>query len=96
MYWFAHDMGAPGPTPPLRREAQRRIAADPELAIAMVRLLNHELRPSEAFTPGFSLTTTAQVLRHGRGHRREIVREAGTVAVEELRRRRARWAMSRS
>jgi 2-polyprenyl-6-methoxyphenol hydroxylase-like FAD-dependent oxidoreductase len=24
MYWFAHDMGAAGPTPPLQREAQRR------------------------------------------------------------------------
>lgn len=89
MYWFAHDMGAAGPTPPLRREAERRIAADPELTTAMVLVLNHELRPSEAFTPGFSLTTMAQALRHGRGHRREIVREAGTVAVEELRRGRA-------
>jgi 2-polyprenyl-6-methoxyphenol hydroxylase-like FAD-dependent oxidoreductase len=88
MYWFAHDMGAAGPTPPLRREAQRRIAADPELATAMVRLLNHELRPSEAFTPAFSLSTMTQALRHGRGRRRAIVKEAWTSAVDELRRRR--------
>lgn len=90
MYWLAHDMGASGPTPPLRREAQRRIAADPELSIAMVRVLNHELRPSEAFTPAFSLTTMAQALRHSRGHRRAIVREAGTAAVDELQ----RWRMA--
>src|SRR5436190_6312494 len=32
MYWFAHDLGAPGPTPVLLREIQRRIAADPQLA----------------------------------------------------------------
>ena len=89
MYWLAHDMGAAGPTPPLRREAQRRIAADPELGTAMVRVLNHELRPSEAFTPAFALATMAQALRRDRGHRREIVREAGTTAVEELRRGRA-------
>ena len=31
MYWFAHDLGAAGPTPPLLRQAQRRIAADREL-----------------------------------------------------------------
>jgi 2-polyprenyl-6-methoxyphenol hydroxylase-like FAD-dependent oxidoreductase len=90
MYWFAHDMGAAGPTPPLRREAQRRIAADPDLTTAMVRILNHELRPSEAFTPTFSLTTMAQALRHGRGNRRAIMDEAWTAAGDELRRRRIR------
>jgi hypothetical protein len=84
-------MGAAGPTPPLRREAQRWIAADPELTTAMVRILNHELRPSEAFTPAFSMTTMAQALRHGRGHRRAIVSEARTAAVDELR----RWRMAR-
>ena len=96
MYWFAHDMGAAGPTPPLRREAERRIAADPELTTAMVRILNHELRPSEVFTPAFSLTTMARALRHGRGHRRAIMGEAGTAAVDEVRRRRmARRTMER-
>ncbi len=91
MYWFAHDMGKAGPTPPLRREAERRIAADPALTTAMVRVLNHELRPSEAFTPAFSVTTMAQALRHGRGRRQAIMREAGTAAVDELR----RWRMAR-
>jgi hypothetical protein len=77
VYWFAHDMGAAGPTPPVRREAQRQIAADPELTTAMVRVLNHELRPSEAFTSAFSVTTMAQALHHGRGHRQEIMRRRG-------------------
>ena len=89
MYWLAHDMGAAGPTPPLRREAERRIAANPQLATAMVRVLNHELRPSEAFTPAFSVATMTQALRRGRGHRWAIVDEARTTAVDELRRRRA-------
>ena len=91
MYWFAHDMGAAGLTPPLRREAEQRIAADPELTTAMVRVLNHELRPSEVFTPAFSVTTMAQALRHGRGHRPAIMREAGTTVVDELR----RWRIAR-
>ena len=88
MYWLAHDMGAAGPNPPLRREAGRRIAADPGLTTAMVRVLNHELRPSKAFTPAFSLTTLAQALRHGHGHRRAIMLEAGTTMVDEFRRSR--------
>jgi len=91
MYWLAHDMGAAGPTPPVRRQAQRRIAADPALATAMVRVLNHELRPSAAFTPAFSMTTMAQALRGGRGHRRAIMREARTAVADELR----RWHMAR-
>jgi 2-polyprenyl-6-methoxyphenol hydroxylase-like FAD-dependent oxidoreductase len=89
MYWFAHDMGAAGPTPPLLRQFQRRIAADRELTTATVRVLNHDLRPSQAFTPAFSLTTIAQALRRGRGQRRAIMREAGTFALNEARRRRA-------
>jgi 2-polyprenyl-6-methoxyphenol hydroxylase-like FAD-dependent oxidoreductase len=96
MYWLAHDVGAAGPTPPLRREVLRRIAADPNLTAAMVRILNHDLRPSEAFTPAFSVTTMAQALRHGRGRRRAIIREATTTAVDEFQRRRARRTMGNS
>jgi menaquinone-9 beta-reductase len=89
MYWFAHDLGAAGPTPPLLRQAQRRIAADRELITATVRIFNHDLRPSQVFTPAFSLKSIAQALRRGRGQRRAIMREAGTVARNEVRRRRA-------
>jgi 2-polyprenyl-6-methoxyphenol hydroxylase-like FAD-dependent oxidoreductase len=89
MYWLAHDMGAAGPTPPLLHQAQRRIAADRELVTALAKILNHDLRPSQVLTPMFSLTTLAQALRRGRGRRRAIVREAGKLALEEARRRRA-------
>ena len=93
MYWFAHDLGAAGPTPPLLRQAQRRIAADRELITATVRIFNHDLRPSQVFTPAFSLKSIAQALRRGRGQRRAILREAGTFALNEARRRRARRAV---
>src|SRR3954471_4316179 len=43
MYWFAHDMGAPGPTPPLVREFERRIAADTQLTHGLIRILNHDV-----------------------------------------------------
>lgn len=91
MYWLAHDMGAPGPTPPLRREAERQIAADAHLTTAMVRVLNHELPPSKLFTPAFGLATTARALRRGHGQRRAVLREAGATAAAELR----RWRMAR-
>jgi 2-polyprenyl-6-methoxyphenol hydroxylase-like FAD-dependent oxidoreductase len=96
MYWFAHDMGAPGPTPPVLRQVQRRIAADPELLTATMRVFNHELRPSEVFTPAFSLRTIAQALRRGRGERRAILSEVGTVAGNEIRRRRMRRRVTAS
>jgi 2-polyprenyl-6-methoxyphenol hydroxylase-like FAD-dependent oxidoreductase len=89
MYWFAHDLGASGPTPPLLRQAQRRIASNRELTTATLRIFNHELRPSQVFTPAFALRTMAQALRRGRGQRRAIMREAGTVALNQARRRRA-------
>jgi menaquinone-9 beta-reductase len=89
MYWFAHDMGASGPTPPVLRTAQRRIAADPELSAGLGRIFNHDLRPSEVFTPRFSLATIGDALRHGRGQRRAIMREVGAFAANEVRRRRA-------
>ena len=92
MYWFAHDMGAAGPTRPWRREAQRRINAEPKATAAMVRVLNHELRPSQLFTPTFALATTATALRQGRGHRRAITREFAGIATEDLR----RWFAARS
>jgi len=90
MYWFARDMGAAGPTPPVLRQVQRRIAADPEVTTATMRVFNHELRPSQAFTPAFRLRTIAQALRRGRGRRREMLSEVGTVAANEIRRARLR------
>ena len=89
MYWFAHDMGAAGPTPSLLKKGQRRIAANPELTAGMVRVPNHELRPSELFTPTSAAATVAAALRRGRGRRRAIGREMFETAESELRRRRA-------
>src|SRR4051794_17459891 len=56
MYWFAHDMGAPGPTPLVMQEVQRRIVADPAFAEGFLRVLNHEVAPSQVFTPAVGLS----------------------------------------
>jgi 2-polyprenyl-6-methoxyphenol hydroxylase-like FAD-dependent oxidoreductase len=87
MYWFARDMGAPGPTPLLVREMQRRIAADPQLTEGLVRVLNHDFAPSEVFTPSLALGVTTKALLKSRGRRTVLLREARTLVGNELRHR---------
>src|SRR4051794_36934389 len=60
MYWFAHDLGAPGPTPLIIQEMQRRIGADPQLVDGLLRVLNHDRLPSEVFTPRLALGAAAR------------------------------------
>jgi 2-polyprenyl-6-methoxyphenol hydroxylase-like FAD-dependent oxidoreductase len=90
MYWFAHDLGAPGPTPLLLQEIQRRIAADPQLAEGLVRILNHDIAPSKLFTPSLAVRAASRALLTSRGQRKVVLREARTVVANELRRR--AWA----
>ena len=87
MYWFAHDMGAPGAPPLLVQEIQRRIAADPELTDGFLRVLNHEVAPSKVFTPSLALAAISKALLKSPGHRGALLREARTVAVNNWRRR---------
>jgi len=70
MYWFAHNMGAPGPPPLLVQEIQRRVAADPQLTDGLLRVLNHDLAPSKLFTPSLALTATSKALLTSPGQRR--------------------------
>ena len=87
MYWFAHDMGAAGPPPLLVQEVQRRIAADPQLTDGMLRVLNHELPPSELFTPPLALAALSKALLTRPGQRMALLREARTLAANNWRRR---------
>jgi 2-polyprenyl-6-methoxyphenol hydroxylase-like FAD-dependent oxidoreductase len=89
MYWFAHDMGKAGPTPPLLLEGQRLIANDSDMLAASMRMFSHENRPSELLTPAYALRATGHALRRCRGRRRAVLREAREFAADDLRRRRA-------
>jgi hypothetical protein len=86
MYWFAHDMGAAGPPPILVREMQRRIAADPALGRGLMKVLNHDVPPSEVFTPRILLTALVEAMRAGAAPRRTLVREAAALALRTARR----------
>jgi menaquinone-9 beta-reductase len=92
MYWFARDMGAAGPTPPMRTELQHRIGADPKLAQLLMRVLNHDIAPSQAFTPRLALEAACAALTRG-GRRRAAVEELRRALGDELRRRRGAAAL---
>lgn len=60
MDWFAHDMGSPSPTSPLAREVLRGLTHEPGGAELFMRVINHDLRPSEVFTRRRGLAALAR------------------------------------
>jgi len=94
MHRFASDLGAPGRPGPLHVQVIRDLAGEPAATEQMLRMLNHELRPSELFTPrrlGRALARTV--------HRRpreipELASELARGIGGELGRRRARAGTS--
>lgn len=92
MYWFATDMGAPGPSTPLVTEVLRDIAADRDATLALLRVLNHEIRPDRLLTGRRLARAAARALRDRPGQRRATVKEIATGVREEIRRVRRRQA----
>jgi menaquinone-9 beta-reductase len=85
MYWFARDLGADGPVPLLFREVMLRVAADPRRQELLLKVLNHDASPNELITTPLALTALGGALLRRPGHRRRLLREARTAAVDELR-----------
>ena len=83
MFWFAHQLGAPGPTPPIQGEMIRRITADPDLTDDLFRLLNHDLPASKLFTPSLALAATATVFHSVRQPWQVTVRQFAALAANE-------------
>jgi menaquinone-9 beta-reductase len=50
MYWFASLMGQPGASSALTTRLLRDVSVDADATRSLLRVLNHELRPSELFT----------------------------------------------
>jgi 2-polyprenyl-6-methoxyphenol hydroxylase-like FAD-dependent oxidoreductase len=91
MYWFAHDMGSPGSTRPLMAQVQERIASTDGLTEDLIRVLNHDLPPSELAKPALVLPALLAGFKGERGQRLSILREAAEL-VRTDRRRRHRFA----
>ncbi|MBV9292094.1 MAG: FAD-dependent monooxygenase [Frankiales bacterium] len=90
MYWFANDLGAPGPTTPLRAHVQQLIAGSPGRTEQLLRVLDHEISPSAVTSPGLLLRALRRALRTTRGQRASLLAEAGGLVREDLRRRLAK------
>ncbi|HYZ70187.1 MAG TPA: hypothetical protein VE528_00870, partial [Thermoleophilaceae bacterium] len=75
------------PPPLLIEEIQSRIAAEPRLMDGMLRVLNHEVPPSQVFTRSVALATLVKALARRREGRGVLLRDARKLAVENWRRR---------
>jgi 2-polyprenyl-6-methoxyphenol hydroxylase-like FAD-dependent oxidoreductase len=93
MYWYARDVGAPGVTSALIVQMLRDIAADPDATRMFLRVLNHDVRPSQLYTPARLARAAARVIRHEPSKTvatvKEIVR-AGRQNARQGRQRRLR------
>jgi 2-polyprenyl-6-methoxyphenol hydroxylase-like FAD-dependent oxidoreductase len=87
MYWFATDMGAPGPSTPLVTEMLRDIAGDPGATQTLLRVLNHDVSPQRLMTPRRLGVACTRALR-----RRPGATGAEMVSTVGDRLRRARWS----
>lgn len=92
MYWFAQDMGDVERAPRLQRTIQSRFGTDPQLVEGLLRVLGHDLAPSQLVTPSLIASMLAEALRKGRGDRLALLGETRAVGVEEFR----RWALRAS
>src|SRR5271166_476940 len=77
MYWFASLMGQPGASSALTTRLLRDVSVDADATRSLLRVLNHDLRPSELFTPPMLARATARAIRDEPSHIPEKVLRAG-------------------
>jgi menaquinone-9 beta-reductase len=96
MHWFATDMGRAGPSPPLASQFTRDIAADDEATEQLLRVLNHDIPPSQLFTPRRLARAAVRAVRDDPGQIPAIAREAAMELKNEIRRSRERHRRRRA
>jgi menaquinone-9 beta-reductase len=90
MYWFASDMGEPGVPSPLNTRLMRDMADDPDATRTFLRVLNHEVRPSEFMTTPRLARTAARALRDMPDQMVATLKEIVTATRANTRRARQR------
>jgi 2-polyprenyl-6-methoxyphenol hydroxylase-like FAD-dependent oxidoreductase len=95
MHWFAADMGAAGTSPPLATQVMRDIGGDDEATANLMRVLNHDVRPTDLFTPRRLSRAAARVARHRPGQIPAMGREVATAIRNVARRSRGRRGATR-
>lgn len=96
MYWFAADLGAPGRSSPLITRLLRDIAADPEATQALLRVLNHDIPPSQLLTTRRLVTAAGRALRDDPDKITATIREIAGAIRDEARRARLRHTTGRA
>jgi 2-polyprenyl-6-methoxyphenol hydroxylase-like FAD-dependent oxidoreductase len=88
MHWFATDMGAAGSSPPLAGQFTRDIAGDEEATEKLLRVLNHDIPPSQLFTPRRLARAALRAVRNQPHQIPAMVKEAASELRNEVRRSR--------
>jgi flavin-dependent dehydrogenase len=96
MHWFATDMGAAGPSPPLAAQFTRDIAGDGEATKALLQVLNHEIPPSQLFTPRRLGRAAVRAVRTHPDQVRTMAKEVASELSNEIRRSRQRHRRRRA
>jgi 2-polyprenyl-6-methoxyphenol hydroxylase-like FAD-dependent oxidoreductase len=86
MHWFAADLGAAGPSGPLHVQIIRDIAGDHEATENLLRVLNHDLRPSQLFRPGRLGKAAARAARDRPDQIPVMMKEVAVALRDQVRR----------
>jgi 2-polyprenyl-6-methoxyphenol hydroxylase-like FAD-dependent oxidoreductase len=88
MYWYAARMGQPGAATPWTNCILRKISADAEATRSFVRVLNHDVPPSELYTPALALRAAASAIWDQPSTTVATVKEFFSVAGQSIRQER--------
>jgi flavin-dependent dehydrogenase len=86
-YWLACDMGAAGAVPAVLPVVMRRLLEQGRIGL-FLDLLTHRSKPSQVLTPLRVLGATGRLLARSGIDRRALLRQVGSLIVEDARRRR--------
>jgi hypothetical protein len=90
MHWFATDLGAAGASPPLATQLIRDISGDVEATEKLMRVLNHDVRPSQLFRPRRLGRAAARVARDRPDQIPAMMKEVASALRNQVRRSRQR------
>jgi flavin-dependent dehydrogenase len=90
MYWFAAQIGAPGPTSPLVREMIRQVTNRPGGADRFLQIFDHALPPSQLFTPMRALMAGLSLVANRTASPRLVLHQLKGIIGEDASHRRQR------
>jgi 2-polyprenyl-6-methoxyphenol hydroxylase-like FAD-dependent oxidoreductase len=84
MHWFAADLGAAGPVPPVRQRMIAALASTPRTTREFTRVLNHDIPPSKVFTSARLARAVVALGRERAVPMREVARETRGLLADNV------------